>query len=157
MMKKKVTVIILISILIVVTVAFVISRLNNQDVAQAYINELGYDIVKHIDDEQHSYILQEDILATRPYKDIWSIQQSDSEQYIGKEIKVQKYQVSNHPIEQAYLSISSEQASEHHYYVEVFISDEEVIGGISYPLRKDGVQTFGEVYPINITVDELLH
>ena len=114
--------------------------------AAAAIEAKGYKIVTALD-ESDEYILDRAKLAEHLYMNIWSVQEVEPEQYIGKLITTYGFIVSGHPLEQIYAF--ADQSSAYEYHTKVMLSEGKVIGGYSYPVRKDGDLLMGGVYSID--------
>lgn len=63
--------------------------------------------------------------------------------------------VSGHPLEQMYAA-SADHSSEYEIHINVLLSDGEVIGGYSYPVKKDNAELMGGVYSLDGKTQEEL-
>jgi len=113
--------------------------------SEAYLKSLGYKQIEHFEKDSHSYILTKEMLIQLPYNYIWGVQESSPELYLGKEISVERFSVKNHPLNQLYLSTTSKSID---VFVEVYLINDEVIGGISIPSSQNGETLFGAIYSI---------
>lgn len=94
--------------------------------ATKYLDSKKYNILSY-NGQVDDYLLKKDMLLTMPYVMYWSVQSTDAVNYIGKEIKVYKFTVNNHVLDNAK---GNENKST---FVYVMICDNKVIGGYAFP------------------------
>lgn len=75
-----------------------------------------------------------------PYIQIWSLQESDPENFFGKEISTYVFTVSGHPLDKQYNTYTK---------LAIMIADGEVVGGTSFPEAKDGLLMTGWSYDLD--------
>ena len=80
-----------------------------------------------------------------PYNGIWGVQYTEPDLYFNKLISIYSFIVKNHPLNEVALAMNFD----YDVQVNVFISEEEVIGGTSYFLPKDNTVLFGGAYSID--------
>lgn len=107
----------------------------DERIAAAALEAKGYKIVTALG-ESDAYVLHEEKLTEHLYMNIWSVQEVEPEQYIGKLVTNYGFIVSGHPLEHTYAS--ADQSSAYEYHTKVMLSEGKVFGGYSYPVRKDG-------------------
>lgn len=110
------------------------------------IETRGYKILSNLG-ESEAYVLDREKLMQPPYMNIWSMQEAEPELYFGKTITSYDFVVSGHRLEQMYASVN--QSSDYYFHVNIMLSEGEVIGGYSYPVRKDGTLLMGGVYSLD--------
>jgi hypothetical protein len=118
------------------------------------IEARGYSIISAAG-QSESYELSKEKLNQPPYMTIWSVQETEPDPYIGKMIASYSFVVSGHPLEQMYTA-SADHSSEYEIHINVLLSDGEVIGGYSYPIKKDNVALMGGVYSLDGKTQEEL-
>lgn len=124
-----------------------VSSLNGDERKAAdMLESKGYSIISTLG-ELEGYELSKEKLIQPPYMNIWSVQERKPEQYIGKSITSYSFVVSGHPLE--YIYASADISLEYEIHIGVLLSDGIVIGGYSYPVRKDGTLLMGGFYSID--------
>lgn len=131
----------------------VLSLSGDERKAADFIESRGYSIISALG-ESEDYVLSKEKLIQPPYTNIWSVQEAEPEPYIGNSIASYSFVVSGHPLEHMYAS--EDDSSEYEIHIDVSLSDGEVIGGYSYPVRKDSALLMGGVYSIDGKTQEEL-
>lgn len=122
------------------------SLIGDERKAADRIESKGYSIISTLG-ESEVYELSKEKLMQPPYMNIWSVQERKPEQYIGKSITSYSFVVSGHPLEHMYAS--ADLSSEYEIHIHVLLSEGNVIGGYSYPVRQDGTLLMGGFYSID--------
>ncbi|RIW34039.1 hypothetical protein D3H55_10610 [Bacillus salacetis] len=99
------------------------------ELAKQYLLDQGYDIESYEGNKDYSFTRAE--LGDIPHNSMWSVQPVSPEPYIGKEIAQEAFVVKNHPLSEIY---GHQEGFTEKVEVRVFISNGEVIGGISNPV-----------------------
>lgn len=118
---------------------------DDEILANKYISNKNYNILSY-DGEVDDYTLNKEMLSSEtynlPYIMEWSVQSVDPMDYIGKEIKVYKFTVNNHILDNVELNENKST------FVYVVICADKVIGGYSIPNYSEMVVGDG-VYSID--------
>lgn len=99
--------------------------------ARHHLEEMGFD-VESIYEEGTYQVTKEDwesIHRAVPHEEIWSVQEGDVDDYMGKVLATVSVRVKNHPLDDAY-NIG-------HTRVTVLLDEGQVIGGWTVPVSKD--------------------
>ena len=107
----------------------------DEDTAVKYIKSQGYEIITQNGDIQ-KYTLEKSKLQTLQYQQIWGIQKTDADTYLGKEISTYCFTVEKHPLEKIYKVKTN---------VFIMLSDGKVVGGYSFANKK----LYGSVYSLD--------
>ena len=103
---------------------------SNENIAKEYVEDKGYKITES-KGEIDRYTLEKSKLygglEASQYQQAWGVQTIDPDIYLGKEIIIYGFTVKNHPLQER------DKNAENGVNVYVMLSDEEVIGGYSYP------------------------
>lgn len=109
---------------------------HNSIVAKTYLESQGYKTISY-EGNVDNYTLTRDKLVSIPYSMCWELQAEDPGKYIGKEISVYKFNVTNHPLDN-WKSTSKYPEnvvkSQGRTWVWVYIADNKIVGGHSYPV-----------------------
>ncbi|WP_214830473.1 hypothetical protein [Exiguobacterium sp. s56] len=108
-------------------------------VAKAYLEEQGYDVVSYEGDRTLSF--EKADLLELPTRSTWEVQTTPPDDYIGRDIRKERFIVRNHPLGQA--------------NVFVMMVDGEIIGGTSYPDSAEPLT--GASYSLDGKTAEELH
>lgn len=116
----------------------------DEKIAEEYLEQQGYQVTSQ-KGEVHTYILDKSKLnggtETLPYKQSWGVQSVEPDIYFGKEIKVYRFTVKNHPLEKQYKIETN---------VGIMICEGQVIGGTSFPVQgKDEELIMGAPYSLD--------
>jgi hypothetical protein len=118
---------------------------DDEILANKYISNKNYNVLSY-DGEVDDYTLNKEMLSSEtynlPYIMEWSVQSVDPMDYIGKEIKVYKFTVNNHILDNVGLNENKST------FVYVMVYDDKVIGGYSIPNYSEMVVGDG-VYSID--------
>ncbi|NMH74564.1 hypothetical protein HF078_15870 [Bacillus sp. RO2] len=119
------------------------------ELAKQYLLDKGYDIESYKGNQDYSFTRAE--LGDMPHNSIWAVQTISPELYIGKEIVQEVFVVKNHPLSEMY---GHQEGFTGKVEVRVFIYNDEVIGGTSYPVG-EGVNGWG--YSLDGKTAEEIH
>lgn len=108
-------------------------------VAQAYLEEQGYEIVSYRGNQTSSF--EKADLLELPTRSTWEVQTTPPDDYIGRDIRQEHFIVRDHPLGQANVS--------------VMMVDGEVIGGTSFPDSAEPLT--GASYSLDGKTAEELH
>lgn len=142
-------------ILLFGAIIFVISGCNSdsseslpcyEDKAASHVKSKGYRIHSSLG-VTNTYTLDSQKLTQKPYMDIWSVQETEPDPYLGKTITTCGFVVSNHPLEEKYADIDQE--NDYEFHVHIMLAEGRVIGGTTVPVRKNGATLFGGVYSLD--------
>lgn len=122
------------------------SMTTDERIAADYVEAQGYKIVGYLG-KAEDYVLEREKLLQPPLMNIWSVQNVEPAQYYGETISSYGFVVSTHPLGQLYAAQAKKAEYEFHLYI--MLSAGEVIGGYSYPVKKDGALLMGGVYSID--------
>lgn len=115
----------------------------DEQTAYDYVKAQGYKIIS-TEDEAFEYTLTKKLLygspESTPYQQMWGVQAVSPDDYLGKKITIYKFTVSNHPLEKKYKTDTTN--------VYILLSDGEVIGGTSFPIKEDGL-LMGSAYSLD--------
>jgi len=95
-------------------------------IAEGYIKTKGYNIILNQGQIQ-KYTMTKEKLKSAPYDDIWAMQKVNTDQYIGEDIIVYGFIVTNHPLDQLKNNYNKRTK------LYIMISNNKVIGGYSIP------------------------
>ncbi len=108
----------------------------NGTVAKDYLESKGYKVVSY-EGTSETYILTKEKLMKLPYSNYWGLQSEDPSKYLGKEVSVQKFVVTNHPLDN-WKSTSTKPEnivkSKGKTTTWIYIVDNQAVGGHSYPV-----------------------
>lgn len=103
------------------------SIMGNEDlIANEYISNKKYKIIKYCG-KVDEYTLNNRIIVNMPYAMYWSVQNIDAKKYIGKDIKVYKFIVNNHVLDNIQYNKNKSTL------IYLMISEGNVVGGYSIP------------------------
>ncbi|WP_226679873.1 hypothetical protein [Sutcliffiella horikoshii] len=119
------------------------------ELAKQYLLDKGYDIESYEGNQVYSFTRVE--LGDMPHNSIWAVQTVSPESYIGKEIVQEVFVVKNHPLSEM---DGHQEGFTGKVEVRVFIYNDEVIGGTSYPVG-EGVNGWG--YSLDGKTAEEIH
>jgi hypothetical protein len=88
--------------------------------SQSYLEQKGYRIVSEEGIAQ-SYVLSKQKIIELPYMIYWGLQSANPSDFFGKTIQVQKFIVTNHPLNKKNVDVY------------VYLADGQPIGGTSHP------------------------
>lgn len=111
---------------------------NDEGTAVKYIKTQGYEIITKNGDIP-KYTLEKSKLQTSQYLNIcqiWGVQKTDPDKYLGKEISTYSFTVDKHPLEKIYKVKTN---------VFIMFSDGKIVGGYSFPNEK----LYGSVYSLD--------
>lgn len=108
---------------------------NDEGTAVKYIKIQGYDIITQNGDTQ-KYTLDKSKLQTIQYQQIWGVQKTDPDKYLGKEISTYSFTVDKHSLEKIYKVKTN---------VFIMFSEGKIVGGYSFPNEK----LYGLVYSLD--------
>lgn len=108
-------------------------------VAEAYLVEQGYEVVSY-KGNQTSNFEKSDLLES-PVRDTWEVQTTPPDEYIGRNIRQERFIVRDHPLGQANAF--------------VMMVDGEIIGGTSFPDSAEPL--VGSAYSLDGKTAEELH
>ncbi|WP_415813257.1 hypothetical protein [Mesobacillus thioparans] len=121
----------------------------NAELAKQFLEDRGYSIKSY--EGRNSYSFEKQDLLNKPHDMVWAVQPVKPDHYIGKEITQEIFIVKNHPLGKIYgpqIGFSSK------VEVSVFIFNDEIIGGTSFPIGK-GIT--GAPYSLDgLTAEEFL-
>ncbi|TYP50348.1 hypothetical protein [Thermosediminibacter litoriperuensis] len=127
----------------------------NAKVAKDYLKSMGYKIVSY-EGTAGEYVLTKEKLTQMPYMQYWGLQREDPGKYIGKTITVEKFIVKNHPLDNWESSSKFDPVkSKGKTIMWVFLADNRVVGGISYPVVDK--MLYGSVWSIDGKTLEEVH
>ncbi|WP_127533693.1 hypothetical protein [Paenibacillus kobensis] len=112
-----------------------ISLTADEEVAENYVKSKGYKIISY-DGKSEPFTIDREMMATSPYREIWSLQQVAPELYYGKSITTYSFIVSNSPLEKKYASLYKKW--DWGTSVNIMVTEGKVIGGTSAPFDKSG-------------------
>jgi len=114
--------------------------------AISYLAKKKYKIIERLG-ERSRYVLEREMLSQLYYSNIWAVQRTSPEPYIGKTIVTYGFIVTNHPLEKLYSVIWEK--DEFDVEVIVMLSEGQVIGGTSFPVLKSGDLLVGAPYSLD--------
>ena len=120
----------------------------NKSVAEGFLMDMDLKVISY-EGNVETYVLEKWKLTTNPYSQIWGLQRRDPAQFIGKSVGVEKFIVTNHPLDRWKSSSKTEKAlmSKGRTIVWVIVIDKNAIGGYSLP--DVGEVLVGGVYSID--------
>lgn len=92
-----------------------------------YLEKIGYKVQAY--KGEYHYTLNEQKLNVPGIKQVWEVQKTDPKQYLGKNIDVEFFVVTDHPLEK----LGYDQV-----HVSVLVVDGKVVGGTSFPYDPEG-------------------
>ncbi|TWT09243.1 hypothetical protein [Planomicrobium sp. CPCC 101079] len=95
----------------------------NEERAAKYLEEQGYTVISIEDESSFKYSASQ--LLDQPWSGIWDVQSTKPEAYTNKAIVAVSFIIKDHPLDDA-----SDRGKTN---ATVYLSDQEVIGGISFP------------------------
>jgi hypothetical protein len=98
----------------------------DEKTAEEYVKMQGYNISSHKGIVQ-KYILDKGKLVgsmSTPYQQMWGVQRVSPDNYLGKEITIYGFTISNHPLKKTYNVTTN---------VYILLTGGKVIGGYSFP------------------------
>lgn len=117
----------------------------NGEIAKTYLKELGYQVVSY--EDENSIVFTKPQLLELPGEQIWGVQYTEPDEYLNKEIDTVSFMVKNHPLDDMYDMGKTN--------VTVYLFNQEVIGGWSFPHSKEGL--VGGVYSVDGKTLEEIH
>lgn len=114
-------------------------------VAQAYLEEQGYEIVTYEGNGTSSF--EKADLLELPTRSTWEVQTTPPDDYIGRDIRKERFIVRDHPLDEV--------AELGQTNVSVMMVDGEIIGGTSYPDSAESLT--GASYSLDGKTAEELH
>jgi hypothetical protein len=121
----------------------------NAELARQYLEDKGYSIKSY--EGKQSFTFKKHDLLNKPYDMVWAVQPVKPDPYIGKEITQEVFIVKNHPLGKIY---GPQTGFSSKVEVSVFIYNDEIIGGTSFPIGK-GIA--GSPHSLDgLTVEEFL-
>lgn len=123
----------------------------DEKTAQVYVEDSGYYVRESLG-KVESYVLDEGRLdggkENLVIERMWSVQEGDPKDYLGKEISVYGFVVKNHLLQQTFRSPQKIMAF-------VMLSEGQVIGGYSYPEKdeKEAFYSFDGSFSTRILMD----
>lgn len=139
-MKKSILLGIILMSFIVVVGGCPQLKVDTKKIAQNYLEYKGYNVLSYIKQSDQprdqTYKLSKELLVKLAYADIWYLQKVHPNDYLGKTIYMETFEVNNHPLDSFRFSNND---NEHIIYknktiTHVMVVDGEVIGGYSYPI-----------------------
>jgi len=112
-----------------------------------YLKSNNYIIVSHLE-SSYEYVLNKEMITMNPYNRIWAVQYTEPDLYFNKLISIYSFIVENHPLVEVLLAMGIDYDN-YDVQVNVFISEEEAIGGTSNLIPKDNSLLFGGAYSID--------
>jgi hypothetical protein len=100
--------------------------------AVAFLEQKGYRVQSY-EGTVETYQLTKARLLTMPYMIYWGLQTVDPMLYLGKTVEVEKYIVTNHPLD-SWTASGKPAAGAGKTAVFVFLIENQPIGGTSYPV-----------------------
>lgn len=128
---KRLLYFVIVLMFMIITTGCSNSTTGDEKIAVEFVQSHGYKITAQ-KGLIHEYILEKNKLwgtENLPYIQAWSVQNVEPDKYFGKEITVYCFTVTNHPLEKIYKQVQG-------VNVYVMLSEENVIGGYSYPNAK---------------------
>ncbi|MFD0713012.1 hypothetical protein [Paenibacillus sp. GCM10027626] len=99
-------------------------------VAKQYIEQAGYKVLSY-EGKVSTYKLTKDLVGQLPHAMYWSLPGNDPEKAYGKTVEVEKFIVSNHPLDN-YQSGSVKAKGKTEVYVH--LAEGRVVAGTSFPV-----------------------
>jgi hypothetical protein len=93
-----------------------------------------------------NYVLSKEKLIQMPYSIYWGMQKEDPSKFIGKNVDIEKYIVKNHPLDNWK---SGEMKSKGQTELNVYVVDNQVIGGTSFPVIEGKLALLGGYWSLD--------
>lgn len=131
---------------LVLTLAFILvgcgkSQEEKENMIRNYLENKGYKVISY-EGNVGEYTLTKKKLIEEPYMSQWGVQKADPNQYIGKTILVEKCIIQNHLLDHWELRDKEGNViakSQGKTQVLIFFVDDQIIGGVSYPVTEEVV------------------
>lgn len=127
------------------------------NVAKTYLEKKNYKVASFEGNVQNYNITKEKLLSM-PYSMYWGLQTGDVSKFLNKDVKVEKFIVTNHPLDNwesqntdPKLKVKSKGKTD----VWVFVIDGQAVGGYSYPVLDEGL--ISDVWSIDGKTLEEVH
>ena len=104
---------------------------DSAEIAKSYLQDMRYDVISLVSDSEE--VLTQEYLESLPGQQEWKVQTIKPDNYIGKTIDKVMFVVKNHPLNEKYNG---------EIRVNVFLYQNEVIGGTSFALENDGAVNY---------------
>jgi len=121
---------VLIGLILITFIGCTQNIIGDEKTAENFVKSQGYTIITRKGEIQ-KYTLEKSKLyggtGTIPYQQVWGVQTVEPEKYFGKEIVVYGFTVKNHPMQK------QDNNAKNGVNVYVMLSEENVIGGYSWP------------------------
>jgi hypothetical protein len=115
----------------------------DEKTAEAYVTRQGYKISSY-KGQVDKYILDKGkifgTMESIPARQAWGVQKIEPDPYIGKEIVVYSFTVSNHPLEKLYNSKTN---------LSIMLCEGKVIGGTSFPDDNGKMRLLGAPFSVD--------
>ncbi|MEK4327941.1 hypothetical protein MKZ24_18265 [Paenibacillus sp. FSL R7-0297] len=109
---------------------------HNATAAKDYLESKGYKVSSY-EGSSEVYTLTKEKLMNLPYSNYWGLQTEDPSVYLDKEVNVQKFIVTNHPLDN-WKSTSAKPEnivkSKGKTAIWIYVVDNQAVGGHSYPV-----------------------
>lgn len=121
-------------------------------VAKQFLEDKGYRVIEHLASVE-PFILTEKDLSETSQMQIWQVQTVDVEEFVGKEIHGEIFEIENHPLDN-YDSGTIQGLGKTQIYL--MLVDDKIIGGTSFPITEEALygapyslegKSFGQLYP----------
>ncbi|MRX72127.1 hypothetical protein GJU40_08125 [Bacillus lacus] len=136
----------------ILLIAFILTGCSNQptltengEIADSYLQKLGYEVVSY--EGESMIIFTKPRLTDMPDEQIWGVQYTEPDEYLDKEILLEKFLIKNHPLDDQF-DMGKTNAT-------VMTLNGEVIGGWSFPHSKEPL--VGAPYSIDGKTIEEIH
>ena len=119
------------------------SLLGDEKTAEEFVKSSGYKIQSYLG-EVGTYTLDREKIVRLPNMSIWSVQKTEPDLYFGKSITTYGFVVSDHPLDEKYVSILS--GKDYEIQIHIMLTEGQVIGGTSIPVIKSEALMLGSGY-----------
>ncbi|MUK87824.1 hypothetical protein GMD78_05340 [Ornithinibacillus sp. L9] len=119
--------------------------------AKEYLEQQGYKVISY-EQHQESYKIIESKIETMPYSFYWKMPGNDAKLYVGKMVDVEKFIVKNHPLDN--WECCDGVKSKGKVYVYVYVVEDKVVGGTSFPYGVDDAGLVGGYWSLDGRTEE---
>ncbi|GAA0306476.1 hypothetical protein GGQ92_001806 [Gracilibacillus halotolerans] len=126
--------IMIITIVLVISSLYIVIQQKNSSqslaIVEDYLKEQGFKLLSY-EGQTEAYQLTIEKIQNEPYDVYWDGHLNNPDSYMGKTVKVEKFAVENHPLNE--WTCCGDVKTEEMVYTYVFVIDDKVVGGIAFP------------------------
>ncbi|WP_156324340.1 hypothetical protein [Bacillus sp. FJAT-27251] len=115
-------------------------------VAKEYLELQGYKVLSY-EQQQEKYKITESKMETMPYRFYWKVPGNDPNPYIGKIVKVEKFIVKDHPLDNWECCGGVKSKGKVNAFV--YVVENKVVGGTSFPYGVDDAGLVGGYWSLD--------